>query len=240
MGQKLTSPATRYGNRLVGPCKSFEFPLLPANAELVATKPAAVSGLLRHHGRYRYRTHRNPNPHHVFSDLATTMEVPPAASPVLASTTSATPAIFGLNSPFCSNLRIDKYLSVPWIKQPLPKPTSKIGAFFVCSVSRRAGVASMASNLLMATPRAMNPNPVRDQARKVRSLARWSRATLPVLAMGMGRRNLNQCGIVAWAWDSSKSFGCYGGWIHDSLDREVADPCPIATGRLHNSGLHVL
>jgi hypothetical protein len=39
-----------------------------------------------------------------------------------------------------------------------------------------------------AMPRARKERPVRSQARKVRSLARWSRAVEPVLARGEMRR----------------------------------------------------
>ena len=50
------------------------------------------------------------------------------------------------------------------------------------------GASSNWENLSTAMPRATKPRPVRSQARKVRSEARWSRAVEPVfLRMGVRR-----------------------------------------------------
>ena len=70
-------------------------------------------------------------------------------------------------------------------------------------------IASMVSILSRATPSAMNPRPVRVQARNVRSLARWSRATLPVLAIGFGLRSLSHC-IMSWCSGSSAATALLG------------------------------
>lgn len=62
---------------------------------------------------------------------------------------------------------------------------------------QRAGDrASSASSLARATPRATKPSPVRVHERKVRSLARWSLATLPVLAIGVELRYLRMRDIL--------------------------------------------
>ena len=60
--------------------------------------------------------------------------------------------------------------------------------------------ASRASNFASATPRATKPRPVRVQERKVRSLARWSLATLPVLGRGGGWISFRRRDILGVYW----------------------------------------